>query len=622
MPVRVLVCDDSRLMRRLLSTLLQSRPGFLVVGEAQDGEECLRQIQDTRPDVVILDLNMPRMDGISCLRAARARNLDPAFLVVSSNARQDAPITLEALNEGAFDYVAKDQEMLQLERIQDRILAKIQAAHAARSDARRRESPPEAKEDGPAASATARFPHPGPEAPGGGWEEPSAIVPATAGEAAGLESVRGGTISAAAPSSRKPVTLIGGGAGAVQMLPLVLANLPADFQDVLVVVLKIPEFLTRHMPAQYARLCPLPLRLISEGEPVVPGRVYVAPGGQTNLILARDPDSQRVVFRLVPPNHPDDECPSLDAALKSMAAMFKEGCRGILASGTGRDGLDGLLAVQEEGGDTLVQDPATALSPLLPQAALAASISRRTVTPLQIAGLLSPTGQVRPRTGSPPPTAVASAAPAVETPVASSDGRPLAARLAPSGPVGIAAGGAKASAAAATGALATRCGACLAEIRPLDRINCPACKQPHHETCWSSAGGCSHAECSRSRTRASAIPTSNDVKPPGGRAASLLKKALATVVVLAVAALAVSLASRASGVLDAAKRVVKSIDRDLTGLGGADASTAPKPNADASGQADPGRRRPGPQRSPGDDGHQAGGRRGVSPAPRGAAARR
>ena len=346
--IKLVICDDSPLMRKLLAKMLSADATIQVVAEAENGEQCLAKIAEHSPDVVLLDLAMPQLDGLETLRQAKARNLDTAFLVVSTKAVKDAPATLDALKEGAVDFITKAQGMLQMESIQSEVLSKVKNAAEARWRNQR--------------GAAAPDPTPSP-AP--------AARPAVTG-------------------TGKSLTVLGGSAGCMQVLPGILSALPEKIGGALVLILKLPPFLTRQIPVQFGKSTTIPIEVATAGQPLSGGRIYVAPGGDTNLTFERDPTGKRVVFKLEPPAEKAAEgTPSIDAAMAAAAKLFRDSTRGVLISGTGKDGLEGLRAIMTAGGETVIQDRTTAMAPQLVIAAAEAGLAQRTLSPGDIAALLA-----------------------------------------------------------------------------------------------------------------------------------------------------------------------------------------------------------------------------------------
>lgn len=359
MTIRVLICDDSPLMRRLLIKMLSTDATIQVVGEAENGEQCLSRILELGPDVVLLDLAMPVMDGIETLRKAKEQGLNPAFIVVSTKAVKDSQTTIDALTAGAVDFVTKAQGMLQMESIQPDVVAKVRLAH----EARLRTISHVIKKGAVAA----------PESNGGAAE--------SAAPAAAPPPPR------PAEGRRTSLTILGGSAGCMQVLPSILAALPEKIAGCLVLILKLPPFLTKQIPKQFAGSCAIPIELAAAGVPLQAGRVYVAPGGDQNLTFERDPSGKRVVFKLATPDKAEEGAPSIDAAMASAAKLFRDGTRGILISGTGKDGLEGLRSILYVGGETVIQDRGSAIAPQLVIAAAEQSLAQKQLPALEIAAL-------------------------------------------------------------------------------------------------------------------------------------------------------------------------------------------------------------------------------------------
>ncbi|MBI4859139.1 MAG: response regulator [Candidatus Riflebacteria bacterium] len=369
----MLICDDSPVMRKLLGKMVSTDLTIEVVGEANNGEDCLAKVQETRPDVVLLDLMMPGMDGLACLHEARTRKLDTVFLVVSSHAKANAPITLEALRLGALDFVTKPQATPSATPIHLELLAKLRAAHEVKLERHGAGTPL----DDDAESAHQPLPLEVTElaeAPGDSLPEPAEVI-----EVGDLEPRRGIDTSGT-------LTIIGGSSGCLQVLPACLDGLPDHLRGAIVLVLKLPAFLADQLPAQFAARCPVPILMATAGAVLEPERIYVAPGGPEDLLLEADPGGPPR-FRLVETAATGEIAPCIDTFMTSAAAVLGARCRGVLVSGTGVDGIDGLRAILDSGGQTAAQDHDSALAPQLPQAADSAGVVQKVVTPVEMADL-------------------------------------------------------------------------------------------------------------------------------------------------------------------------------------------------------------------------------------------
>jgi len=322
-PVRVLVVDDSRAMRALLRACLERDPGVRVVAEAGDPHEARAAVKAAAPDVILLDVNMPRMDGLAFLE--RLMRLRPTPVIMVSTAVGDGATALAALELGAFDCVPKP-------------------AH------------PEARHD-PFPDLAARV-------------RAAALAPIGALGPGGLGPHRPpGQASDYRPGRR--VLGIGASTGGVEALLRLLAGFPATCP---------PTVVTQHMPPgfteRFARRldahCAAEVREATAGAPLVPGRIYLAPGDAHLEVAGR----ARRVCHLNDGPSDSGHRPSCDVMFASLARLGSEAV-GVILTGMGRDGAAGLLALRAAGGRTLGQDAATSLVYGMPRAAFEAGAVER-----------------------------------------------------------------------------------------------------------------------------------------------------------------------------------------------------------------------------------------------------
>lgn len=367
MKIKVLICDDSRIMRKLLGNVVGADDRIDVVGQAENGVDCLEKIAQLQPDVVSLDLNMPVMDGINVLRESKKRQLRTQFLVVSSLAKKDAQITLDALEEGAIDFVLKPSQAFNIAQMGKELIDKIVIVY--------QHGLKEAK-------AAGLSPAP-PQAPAAGGEATPGAAPATSPAAAPAPEA-----APPAPARHYEMNVIGGSSGAVQTLLKVIPFLPADFASTIVLVLHLPPFFTTQFTNQLNNKCKVPVEEAASNLPMQAGKIYTAPGGDQNIILEKDPSGQHL-FQLIPNDAEALYTPSIDVYMASVADIFGEKSRGFLISGTGQDGVEGLRIIRNSGGSTFVQDKATAIANQLPFAALKAGVAEKAVNIQEMIDLLS-----------------------------------------------------------------------------------------------------------------------------------------------------------------------------------------------------------------------------------------
>lgn len=323
-PVRVLIVDDSALIRRLLTEMLSSDPGIAVIGAVPDPVMARERIKQTNPDVLTLDIEMPKMDGLAFLERLMALRPMPVVMV-SSLTQKGADATLNALELGAIDYVAKP--VIDLERglaeMRDELVAKVKAA--ARARPRHRSS--------------------------------GAAKPMTA------EKV----ITGQGYSSTEKIVAIGASTGGVEALKEVLEVLPADCPATLVTQ-HMPGAFTTSFAARLDRHCAMSVAEAADGMRVLPGHVYLAPGG-FHLELQRS--GANYICRVQKGPLVSGHCPSVDVLFQSTAKAAGANAIGVILTGMGRDGASGLRAMRDCGARTIGQDEASCIVYGMPAAAKA-----------------------------------------------------------------------------------------------------------------------------------------------------------------------------------------------------------------------------------------------------------
>lgn len=316
---RVLIVDDSALVRRLLTEIFASDPGIEVVGAANDPFAAREKIKQLNPDVITLDVEMPRMDGITFLENLMRLRPMPVVMV-SSLTESGAEVTLRALELGAVDFVTKPKLDVagSLAAYANEITAKVKAAANARP--RPRTVTPLASSAGPKLSA-------------------DAILP-------------GGVRKAPVLRTTERIVAIGASTGGTEALREVLCALPPGAPAIVI---------TQHIPAAFSgpfaqrldRSTALAVMEARDGQYLLPGHAYVAPGDQ-HLIVERD--GARYRCRLNAGPHVNRHRPSVDVMFRSLAQNVGPNAVGILLTGMGDDGARGLQEMLEAGARTVVQD--------------------------------------------------------------------------------------------------------------------------------------------------------------------------------------------------------------------------------------------------------------------------
>jgi two-component system, chemotaxis family, protein-glutamate methylesterase/glutaminase len=323
--IRVLVVDDSATMRSLLSVALRRDPDIEVVGHAADALEARAKIKALNPDVLTLDVEMPNMNGLDFLDKIMRLRPMPVIMVSSLTSRH-AAATLTALEIGAFDCIAKAS--FSDEHAFEALIATVKAAARARIRPR-----------------------------GDAAQRPATAPAAPAGYA---------------PNGR--VVAIGSSTGGVEALLSILSQFPANCPPT-VITQHMPPLFTKSFAERLNRLCRPSVGEAVDGAPLVPGHVYLAPGGAAHLELAGPPGALRCRLRAGEPVN--GHRPSVDVLFASVAKSLGAQAVGVILTGMGRDGAAGLLALRQAGAATVGQDEATSLVYGMPRAAFEAGAVER-----------------------------------------------------------------------------------------------------------------------------------------------------------------------------------------------------------------------------------------------------
>ncbi len=321
--LRVLVADDSALMRKKLREILSADPELEVAGVARDGEEAWELCQQLRPDVITLDVEMPRLDGLGLLRRLAEAGLTPRVVMVSSQTTNGARATVEALELGAFDFVAKPGGAisLRLEDVAAEIVTKVKAA--GRSRVRRVPKPQPA----------GQVADPAPRAALGGQR-----------------------------ASR--VVAIGTSTGGPSALLEVVPRLPRDGRTGYLIVQHMPPGFTRSLAERLDQASPFPVREARDGDWVEADLALLAPGGWHMVVHV----SRRIALTGGPPLH--GVRPAVDPLFESVARVYGPASIGVLLTGMGRDGAEGMAALRAAGAFTIAQDEASCVVYGMPRAAV------------------------------------------------------------------------------------------------------------------------------------------------------------------------------------------------------------------------------------------------------------
>ncbi len=340
--IGVLVVDDSAFMRRAIQTMLSRQEGLTVLGAAQDGLEAVEACQRLQPDVVTLDIEMPRMDGLTALRQIK-RVCRASVLMVSSLTTAGSVATFSALRSGADDFIAKDlsQVSLDIVKIESDLVAKVrQLGIVSRTRA----------------------------------TVPKTIAVSSCDEPPKLRA------------SHFDVVLIGSSTGGPPVLESILTALPAEFPLPVLVAQHMPLLFTRTMAQRLDEVCAMKVEHAAGGMRAEPGCVYIAPGG--NHLRLRGLLGGVKLLEVSPRPTEALYKPSVNELFASAAKACAARCLAVVLTGMGDDGLEGGRTLHAAGGTILAQEPNSCVVYGMPRAVSQAGLITASLTPTQIAETL------------------------------------------------------------------------------------------------------------------------------------------------------------------------------------------------------------------------------------------
>jgi len=347
MAIRVLIVDDSAFMRNALGKMLASDPGIAVVGTARDGIEALEKIASLKPDLVTMDIEMPRMDGIEALRRIMATAPLPVIMV-SSLTVEGARATLEALEIGAVDFLSKNLADLSVNILQVR---KVLLEKVKQIGRRRLPPPPQGRPARPPQAYVSQAPE-------------------------GQQDYR--------KERRLAIVAIGTSTGGPKALQDVIPKLPKEFPVPVLVVQHMPPAFTGPFADRMNELSHVTVKEAEDGEPVKAGVVLVAPG-RGHLSVRRGRVGECVVT--IDENRPDlIYRPSADVMMSSVAGVFPGRALGVILTGMGNDGEKGMKAIKATGGRTIAQNEETCVVYGMSRVVIEGSLADKVVPLSEVAG--------------------------------------------------------------------------------------------------------------------------------------------------------------------------------------------------------------------------------------------
>ncbi len=348
--INVLVVDDSAFMRKAITMMLESDAGIKVVGTARDGEEGLEKVKLLKPDLVTMDIEMPRMDGLTALREIMKSEPTPVMMV-SSITTEGAQATLEALDLGAVDFIPKQMSYVSLDivKIKDDLLAKIKdiarRKHLLMSQFRQRQFGRIGK---------------------GAEARPKSV-----------ETVQAGQLVSTPRFIRKRqhtvnVVAIGSSTGGPPALQAVLTRLPKNLPAGVLVAQHMPPTFTKSLAERLNSLSQLTIREAVDGDKIEPGVVFIAPGGRHMTVR-----KQGVSFYVVVSSEPSTTLykPCVDIMVNSVADTFGRATMGVILTGMGNNGVNGMQNLKGRGGVIIAQNEESCVVYGMPRAVIEAGIA-------------------------------------------------------------------------------------------------------------------------------------------------------------------------------------------------------------------------------------------------------
>lgn len=336
--VKVLIVDDSAFMGKALSSMLSSDPEIKIVGIARDGLEAIEKVETLKPDIVTLDVEMPKMDGITALRRIMERNPVPVIMVSSMTA-EGAKVTLEALDIGAVDFIPKNLSDISINIIKIREILIEKVKQIAKRGLTKKHL----------RNVAERKP----------------VVE---------------TVKDMGGERRMGIVSIGTSTGGPRALQEIIPKIPKEFPVPIVIVQHMPPSFTGPFAERLGQMSQITVKEAEEGEPLKPGVAVIAPGGRNMRVVRK-----RGIETVINISENREEfiyVPSVDALMFSVAEYFPGSALGVILSGMGNDGLKGLIALKNTGGRIFAQNEETSDVYGMPKVVVEAGIADK-VLPIE-----------------------------------------------------------------------------------------------------------------------------------------------------------------------------------------------------------------------------------------------
>ncbi len=367
-PLRVLVVDDTVLYRKIVSDVLAKIPEVEVVGSAHNGKAAISKLTTLKPDLLTLDIEMPEVNGIQVLEHIQKNAPHIGAIMLSTLTQEGGAMTMKALELGAFDFIPKPQEGNMLgnqKKIETAIVPMIRAF---------RKKPRLA-----------------------GRVKP--VSPVARPGARGAAFAKGTPVSARRPTfkgrqAKSEIIAIGISTGGPNALAVMLPMIPKNIGVPILIVQHMPPMFTQSLAHSLAGKSQVDVREAKQGEPIVPNTAYIAPGGKQMKIVAGADGKSRVIKITDAP--PENGCkPSVDYLFRSVASHYVGRATGVIMTGMGSDGTDGLKMMKQNGATIIAQNEATCVVYGMPREAAETGLADAVLPLNEIADMIVKTVRLR-----------------------------------------------------------------------------------------------------------------------------------------------------------------------------------------------------------------------------------
>lgn len=372
MNVSVLVVDDSALMRSLIGQIVEKTPGLHIADKAMNGRFALEKIPHCNPDVIVLDIEMPEMNGIEFLKERKRRGIKIPVIILSSLAKEGARITMECLNLGASDFITKPGGSASEDiQVVAKHLGTLLLAYGAQYQIKKRingeKLSSQTNTQVTSISTTEKTQNEGDTS-----SNLETYIPLPQ-----VKKVKPEIVIPKRKTGKIELIAIGISTGGPNALRTVFAGLSKNLEQPILVVQHMPAGFTEEFAKSLNRICPLDVKEAEEGDIIKPGRILIAPG-DFHIQVEKKPLASIVHLSSAPLRN--GHRPSADVLFESVAAEYKNHALGIIMTGMGKDGCDGLGKMFVEGAATLGQDESSCIVYGMPKAAYEAGFVQKQVS--------------------------------------------------------------------------------------------------------------------------------------------------------------------------------------------------------------------------------------------------